>query len=233
MVERIQFTKPESMNLGISIGRSSEEIRKEIKRLEQEIDHKLSTYSNLSERIEQWTEEEMIGSTHKDATAAEIEILLEKLAELNKDLNETNTSTSILQHHRSRVEDYTQEFRRLKGNINKSWERAQLLNVGRKHDPQDRSSMEMLIRERGIIHSSQSMANDLVEHAKFAKEQLEDQQRLLAGSNSKLKGIGAQSTMMGNLLARIRLKKNRNTLIIASVIATCICFLLWYWWTTP
>ena len=34
---------------------SPDDIRREIKRVEQEIDHKLSTYSNFSERIEQWT----------------------------------------------------------------------------------------------------------------------------------------------------------------------------------
>jgi hypothetical protein len=63
---------------------SAEDVKKDIKRLEQEIDHKLGTYSNFSERIEQWTEEDNgVGFGGNDISPSssldELELLLEKV----------------------------------------------------------------------------------------------------------------------------------------------------------
>jgi len=225
---------------GIGVGllnHSTEDIRKEVKRLEQEIDHKLSTYSNFSERFEQWTEEDSFPSTSGKeisplSSLDEIEMLLSRLRELNKELNDTNTNVSILNHHRSKLDDYTQEFRRLKIHINEAWSRAQLMRGGRKYDSTGRTnSMENLIRERGSIHSTTETAIEIINEAHETKIRLDDQNKMLAGSTSKLKGIGARMPSLNQVMNQIRAKKNRNIIILGSFISFCIIFILWWWWT--
>jgi len=216
---------------------SAEDVKKDIKRLEQEIDHKLGTYSNFSERIEQWTEEDNGVGFGNDISPSssldELELLLEKLGERNKQLNESNTSASIRLHHRSKLDDYVQEFRRLKVNVNQAWERSQLIR-GRKHEPAaDKSvAMDNLIRERGSIHSSLDVADSFLSQATSTRDKLEDQTKILAGTTGKLRNIGKQFPAIGATINKIRAKKNRNTLILGVVISFCICFLLWWWWTS-
>jgi len=253
MADRIQFHKSSSagadlFDFGSSLEMSkqrgsvlsSEETRKDVKKLEQEIDHKLSTYSNFTERIEQWTNEEdgpfVGGAAGKDtptplASLDELQSLLEKLTDLNKQMNESNTNVSILNHHRSRLDDYYQEFRRLKGSAHQAWERAQLMRGGKKYEPLPERSINIdtLIRERGSIHSSSNIANDLLSQAQLTKEQLDMQNRTLLGSNSKLRGVGRQLPSVNQIMGQIRNKKNRNSIVLGTVAGICICFLLWYW----
>jgi len=242
-MEKIQFTnKSSDLNgdLGLDIGGSAfsiEEIKKDIKRLEQEIDHKLSTYSNFSERLEQWTEEDPgvggFGDIRPSSALNELETILEKLAERNKQLNESNATTNIRLHHRSKLDDYTQEFRRLKTNLNQAWERAQLMR-GRKYEAlPDRSvNMDNLIRERGSIYNSLNIASDFISQAVTTKEMVENQNRILGGSTRKLTGLSRQLPSLNQIMSKIRSKKNRNTMILGFVISFCICFLLWWWWSS-
>jgi len=239
-MDKIQFQKNElytdSSTLGIN---SVEEIKKDIKRLEQEIDNKFNTYSNFSERIEQWTEEDSgvgfgFGGIEISPISSldELEVLIDKLTDLNKAVHEANTSSSIRLHHRSKLDDYTQEFRRLKINVSQAWERAQLLR-GRKYEPlPDRNiNMDNLIRERGSIHNSGSMTSDLIMQAELVKDKVNDQTRAIMGSTGKMKSLEKQFPALTSIMNRVRTKKNRNIIILAVVISFCILFLLWWWWT--
>jgi hypothetical protein len=84
----IRFESDGGTGVGL-LSHSLDDIRKEIKRLEQEIDHKLSTYSNLSERFEQWTEEDAFAtSPGKEisplSSLDEIEMLLLRVLRLHR-----------------------------------------------------------------------------------------------------------------------------------------------------
>jgi len=230
-----------------------EDLRKELKRLEQEIDQKLSSYSNLGERIEQWSNEEEFSSirivmddvtSQTDESAKEVpspltlldelQILLEKLKSIHQQLNDTNMSGSILGHHRSKLEDYTREFKRLKENASEAWERRQLLRGGRKREAfQDRSpNMDSLVRERGSIHNSSILVNDLISQAQLSKEQLDMQTKTLLNSNSKLRGIGRQLPSINSIMNQIRNRKYKNNIILGVIAGICMCFLLWWWIST-
>jgi len=234
-MEKIQFQKIEKQpSFEDTTMAGIEDIKKELKRLEQEIDHKLSTYANFSERIEQWSEEDGGVAFGKDispsASLDELEILIEKLADKNKQLNESNTRTSIRTHHRSKLDDYLKEFKRLKVNVNQAWEKAQLVK-GRKYEslPDRTINMESLIRERNSIHSTGSVADDLISMSMQAKEKLDEQNRLLMGTSGKLRTLSTRFPQLNQIMGRIRAKKYRNTLILGFVISFCICFLLWWW----
>jgi DNA topoisomerase VI subunit B len=131
-MNKIEFQNPSdstAMDRFVSV----DDIRKEIKKLEQEVEHKLTTYSNLSERIQQEIQDSLDNELafSNSELSDELKFLLNKvilvlrktvnklqLSELNKQLTQTNANTSIVQHHRSRYEDYTKEYRRLMVNHN-------------------------------------------------------------------------------------------------------------------
>ena len=56
-MNKIEFQSNASESTEMSGFVSIDDIRKDIKRLEQEVEHKLTTYSNLSERIQQEIQE--------------------------------------------------------------------------------------------------------------------------------------------------------------------------------
>src|SRR5689334_6755851 len=56
LMNKIEFQKGVSETTEMNFV-SVDDVRKEIKRLEQEVEHKLTTYSNLSERIQQEIQE--------------------------------------------------------------------------------------------------------------------------------------------------------------------------------
>eukprot|EP01114_Cavostelium_apophysatum_P014431 TRINITY_DN3749_c0_g1_i1.p1 TRINITY_DN3749_c0_g1~~TRINITY_DN3749_c0_g1_i1.p1 ORF type:complete len:255 (+),score=38.89 TRINITY_DN3749_c0_g1_i1:140-904(+) len=246
-MEKIHFQKNNdlyNMESGVaapSLGASqTDDIRKDIKRLEQEIDHKFNTYSTFSERIEQWTEEDngvgfgvgVSGGSDISPTSSldELQILLEKLTDLNKSLNDSNSTASIRLHHRSKLEDYQIEFRRLKGNVTQAWERAQLMR-GKKYQPlPDRNvTVDSLIRERGSINNSTSIADDLLMQAAMTRDRVHAQTERLLGTAGKLRGLTRQFPALNRLIGNIRWKKYKNTIILGGFIASCICFLIYYW----
>jgi hypothetical protein len=49
-------------------------------------------------------------------------------------------------------------------------------------------NIETLIRERSSIHNASSAADDLFDNARATKERLEEQQRQLLGTGSKIRG---------------------------------------------
>lgn len=59
---------------------SIDDLKKEIKRLEQEIDYKFSTFTNISEQIERWVQEdESIGFMSPNSTLEELDTLISKV----------------------------------------------------------------------------------------------------------------------------------------------------------
>jgi len=220
---------------------SNEDIRKDIKRLEQEIDHKFNTYSNFSGRIEQWTEEDNgvgfgVGHGGSDISPTssldELQILLEKLLDLNRSLNDINSTSSIRLHHRSKLDDYQKEFNRLKSNVNQAWERAQLMR-GKKYEPLPERSINVdsLVRERSSIQNSTGIANDIMAQAQSTRDMLNRQTKSILGSTSKLTSLARQFPGLNKIMNQIKAKKYKNTIIIGTFTALCICFLLWFWFT--
>jgi len=206
-------------------------IRKEIKKLEQEVEVKLSSYSNFSERVEQWNEEADGATFAGDEISDELDLLLQKLAELNRALDEGSTSSSIIQHHKTHLDDYAREHRNLKNKVKSALERAQLVGTRRANTANKEATVNIdhLFQERAGVHNSSTMAYDILGQAHATNERLDDQFRRLTASSYKLRTLTSQFAGISALMGQIKWKKYKNSIIVWSVVAICMCFLLWWW----
>nr|ACU15784.1 unknown [Glycine max] len=119
-----------------------EELRKEARKIEGDLDVKLSSYAKLGARFTQGgsgyvdSGSPPIGSSRSwKSMEMEIQSLLEKLLDINDSMSRCAASagpaTSVTQklaRHRDILHEFTQEFRRIKGNINSMREHAELLS---------------------------------------------------------------------------------------------------------
>ncbi|CAN6566418.1 unnamed protein product [Malus baccata var. baccata] len=116
-----------------------EELRREARKIEGDLDVKLSSYAKLGARFTQGGYVDsgsppVSSSRSWKSMEMEIESLLEKLLDINDSMSRCAASatpaTSVTQklaRHRDILHEFTQEFRRIKGNINSLREHAELL----------------------------------------------------------------------------------------------------------
>ncbi|WMV11254.1 hypothetical protein MTR67_004639 [Solanum verrucosum] len=148
-----------------------EELRKEARKIEGDLDVKLSSYAKLGARVTQGGYVEAgsptLGSSRSwKSTEMEIQSLLEKLLDVNDSMSRCAASaastTSVIQklaRHRDILHEFTQEFRRIKGNISSMREHAELLSSVRDDISEYKASGSMspkmhILRERAAIHGS-------------------------------------------------------------------------------
>ncbi|KAL0411518.1 UNVERIFIED_CONTAM: Golgi SNAP receptor complex member 1-2 [Sesamum latifolium] len=219
-----------------------EELRKEARKIEGDLDVKLSSYAKLGARFNQGGHVDAgsptLGSSRSwKSMEMEIQSLLEKLLDINDSMSRCAASaapaTSVnqkLARHRDILHEFTQEFRRIKGNINSMKEHAELLSSVRddiseyKGQASGNVSPKMqLLRERAAIHGS-------ISHSAQATRAVLGSQRALFGDvQGKVKILGDKFPVIRGLIGSIRRKRSRDTLILSAVIAACTLFLIIYW----
>ncbi|KAL4199237.1 hypothetical protein AMTRI_Chr03g50150 [Amborella trichopoda] len=199
-----------------------EELRKEARKIEGDLDVKLSSYAKLGGRLAQGSYADtgsptVSGSRSWKSMEMEIQSLLEKLLDTNDAMSRCAASaaptTSInqkLARHRDILHEYMQEFKRTKGNINSMREHADLLNSVR----DDISEYKM---------------EEVISQAQSTKAVLSSQRTLFADVQGKVKQLSDKFPIIRGLLGAIRRKRSRDTLILSAVIAACTLFLIIYW----
>eukprot|EP00850_Spirogloea_muscicola_P022278 SM000285S10807 [mRNA] locus=s285:26082:27440:- [translate_table: standard] len=172
----------------------------------------------------------------------EIEALLEKLLDVNDAMGRcvaaTTSTTSVTQklaRHRDILHEFTQEFRRTKGNIRSQREHAELLVSVRNDISEYKASaggaspMPGLLRERGAIHGNIAQIDEVISQAEATKGALAAQKTLFLDVQSRLKVLGDRFPVVRNVLGAIRRRRNRDTIILSAVITACTLFLIIYW----
>ncbi|KAG0447738.1 hypothetical protein HPP92_028204 [Vanilla planifolia] len=224
-----------------------EELRKEARKVEGDIDVKLSSYSKVAARFTHSSGYVDSGSNTVGPSRSwksmemEIESLLEKLVDINDAMSrcaasaaQTTSVTQKLARHRDILHEYTQEFRRTKGNLNSMMEHTELLISVRGDITESKASGSMsprvhLLRERASIHGSISQIDEVINQAQATRSVLGTQQALLGAVQGKVKQLGDRFPVIKGLLGSIRRKRSKDTLILSAVIAACTLFLIIYW----
>ncbi|KAL7125880.1 hypothetical protein ABFS83_14G146100 [Erythranthe nasuta] len=223
-----------------------EELRKEARKIEGDLDVKLSSYAKLGARFNQGGHVDSgsptLGSSRSwKSMDMEIEALLEKLLDINDSMSRcaasaapTTSVTQKLARHRDILHEFTQEFRRIKGNINSMKEHAELLSSVRDDISEYKASGSVsprmqLLRERAAIHGSISHIDDVISQAQATRAALGSQRTLFGDVQGKVKILGDKFPVIRGLIGSIRRKKSRDTLILSAVIAACTLFLIIYW----
>uniref|UniRef100_A0A7N0TDD7 Golgi SNAP receptor complex member 1 n=1 Tax=Kalanchoe fedtschenkoi TaxID=63787 RepID=A0A7N0TDD7_KALFE len=171
----------------------------------------------------------------------ELQSLLEKLLDINDSMSRcaasasaTTSVTQKLARHRDILHEFTQEFRRIKGNINSMREHAELLSSVRDDISEYKASGStsprmQLLRERASIHGSISHMDDVINQAQSTRSVLGSQRALFGDVQGKVKLLSDKFPIIRGLLGAIRRKRSRDTLILSAVIAACTLFLIIYW----
>ncbi|GKV12884.1 hypothetical protein SLEP1_g23971 [Rubroshorea leprosula] len=223
-----------------------EELRREARKIEGDLDVKLSSYAKLGTRFNQGgfvdAGSPTLGSSRSwKSMEMEIQSLLEKLLDTNDALSrcaasaaQTTSVTQKLARHRDILHEFTQEFRRIKGNINSMREHAELLSSVRDDISEYKASGSMspkkqLLRERAAIHGSIAHIDDVINQAQTTRAVLGSQRALFGDVQGKVKLLSDKFPIIRGLLGSIRRRRSRDTLILSAVIAACTLFLIIYW----
>ncbi|XP_073064932.1 Golgi SNAP receptor complex member 1-2 [Primulina eburnea] len=223
-----------------------EELRKEARKIEGDLDVKLSSYAKLGSRFTQGgyvdTSSPTVGSSRSwKSMEMEIQSLLEKLLDINDSMSRcaasaapTTSVTQKLARHRDIFHEFTQEFKRIKGNIISMKEHAELLSSVRDDISEYKASgggspRTQLLRERAAIHGSISHIDDVISQAQVTRTVLGSQRTLFSDVQGKVKLLSDKYPVIRGLIGSIRRKKSRDTLILSAVIAACTLFLIIYW----
>ncbi|GBG61400.1 hypothetical protein CBR_g20431 [Chara braunii] len=226
--------------MGVEENTQWEDLRREARKLEGDLDVKLSSYSKLGSMLSHGGEIAAEGSWK--SMEMEIEALLEKLQDVNDAMSRcvagTTSTMSVSQklaRHRDILHEYTQEFRRTRGHINSAREHVELLSSVRndisefKSDGASSSLMSSLLRERGAIHGNLAQLEDVINQAQVTKSTLAQQRMTFTEISSRMSVIADKLPMVRSLLGLIKRKKSKDTIILSLVIAACTIFLIVYW----
>ncbi|XP_034759211.2 Golgi SNAP receptor complex member 1 isoform X2 [Acipenser ruthenus] len=233
-----------------------EDLRKQARQLENELDLKLVSFSKLCTSYSSSREG---GRDSSDTTplfnssqdrmfetmAVEIEQLLAKLTGVNDKMAEyTNTAgvTSLnaalmhtLQRHRDILQDYTHEFHKTKGNFLAIREREDLMGSVRKDIESYKSGSgvnnrrtELFLKEHEHLRNSDRLIDDTISIAMATKENMTSQRGILKSIQSRVNTLANRFPAINSLIQRVNLRKRRDSLILGGVIGICTILLLLY-----
>ncbi|KAG6540841.1 hypothetical protein Mapa_017771 [Marchantia paleacea] len=223
-----------------------EELRKEARKIEGDLDVKLSSYAKLGGMLahggyDNGSGDGLGGDGSWKSMEMEIESLLEKLLDINDAMSRcvagATTTTSVTQklaRHRDILHEFTQEFRRTRGNISSMREHAELLTSVRNDISEYKASGSLspgprILRERGAIHQINVKLDEVINQAQSNKGALAAQRSTFTEIQSKLRQLGDRFPIIRELLGSIKRKRSKDTYILSAVIAACTIFLIVYW----
>ncbi|CAH2093722.1 unnamed protein product [Euphydryas editha] len=223
-----------------SIGGSTwEDVRKQARLLENDIDVKLVGFSKLgmssassglnSENVPLINSEDMF-----DTMSMEIQQLLNKLSAINDRMADLAPSGSATLHtikrHREILMDYQQEFQKTSARVSARREREELLR-GSSPPPSTTAGLsrrDQYSKEANHLHSSHILVDEQINIAMEAREHLTSQRQTFKRMQTRFNDITNRFPMLNSLIYRINARKRRDSLIIGLVVAVCTFLLLLY-----
>lgn len=231
-----------------------EDLRRQARNLENEIDLKLVSFSKLgttygshdltSESSDTIPLLSNVSSDHMFETIMlEIEQLLAKLKEVNDKMATYTQTQSLavssatilhtLQRHREILQDYTLEFQKTSANIQAQRQREELLSSVNKDissykNPGLNRRNELYMKEHEHVRSSDRMVDEQISIAVKTKDELLNQRIAMKAIQTKMTTLANRFPMINSLMQRINIRKRRDSIIIGCVIGICIILILLY-----
>ncbi|KAI8465979.1 MAG: Qb-SNARE, Gos1/GS28-family [Monoraphidium minutum] len=222
--------------------RAWEDLRREARRLEGELEVKLQALTKLTAGFESSYRARADGpgigpDQLAQAKASEIDALLQRLSDVNDEMGSvigggSDARAHTLARHRDVLQEYTQEFRRLDSSMGAARDRAELLGSPGEGAPllsvQVHTASGALLRERTQLQASAGYVDDMLAQAASVSKNLLEQRRVFDSVQDKLLSVGERFPVVNGLLNAIRRKKSKDTLILSAVIAGCTVFTILY-----
>ncbi|KAF7206414.1 transcript variant X1 [Nothobranchius furzeri] len=230
-----------------------EDLRKQARQLENELDMKLVSFSKLctsySSGHDHQTRPRSDSFGPQDnmvvAMTTEVEQLLAKLAVINDKMAEYTSSPGAssqnaalmhtLQRHRDILQDYTHEFHKTKSNFFSLREREDLLgSVHRDIESYKNSSgvnnrrTELFLKEHEHLRKLIPRGLSFLSIAMATKENITFQRGMLKSIQTRVTTLANRFPAINSLIQKINLRKRRDSLILGGVIGVCTILLLLY-----
>eukprot|EP00668_Euglena_longa_P000330 GGOE01000429.1.p2 GENE.GGOE01000429.1~~GGOE01000429.1.p2 ORF type:complete len:256 (-),score=95.90 GGOE01000429.1:226-948(-) len=215
-----------------------DDLRRLMRKLQDEADQKLLSYSKLTQDVASPTLDEESGaacSFQKDSAEAlerEIEGLLKRMASLNATMADARNAgkggaaaDKQVERHREILQDYEREYRKTKANMKCTRDRAELLRSVRRQITEHHDAAGALLRERSGINHSNLEALRVLQQAEEAKGRLNTQRTVFSGVGSNLERLKSRFPAINDVIVKVQRKKSRDAIILAVVVAVC-CFLV-------
>lgn len=207
---------------------SWDQLRKEARGIEFELEEKLFSYNKQSSGPSRTLEfqEREIEELH-----TRLGDVIGKLTKLLEAQYPSQSGTSnpsmmhMLQRHRDMLYDSQKEFKTLKASIRSARERSELIGSVRE-DINQYNNTEILERKR--VENVTSIADNVIETAYQAKASLLNQRNTLFSSSRRMNQLAQRFPLINNLISAIQTRKKRDTLILLCVITICLFFLFIY-----
>ncbi|XP_061595695.1 Golgi SNAP receptor complex member 1-like [Cololabis saira] len=232
-----------------------EDLRKQARQLENELDLKLVSFSKLctgysssQEQRSRDSRSDSFGSSQDGVLVpmtTELEQLLAKLTVTNDKMAEYTNSPGAshhnaavmhtLQRHRDILKDYTHEFQKTKSNFFSLREREDLLgSVHRDIESYKNSTgvnnrrAELFLKEHEHLRNSDSLIDNAISIAMATKENITFQRGMLKSIQTRVTTLANRFPAINSLIQKINLRKRRDSLILGGVIGVCTILLLLY-----
>ncbi|KAJ8459522.1 hypothetical protein OPV22_032448 [Ensete ventricosum] len=206
-----------------------DELRREARRIEGDLDVRLSSYAKLG--VGYSDPKSPASDSHWKSMEMEIEMLLARLTDVNEAMSRcaaaampTTSVAQKLTRHRDILHEFAQEFKRTRGNIMSMREHAELLTSVRNDINEYKTSSSSqavpnLLRERAAIHGSITQIDEVTSQAEAIKGVLSVQRSTFGEIQGKVKQLSDRFPVIRNLLGMIKRKKSKDTIILSAVIA--------------
>lgn len=207
--------------------------------LESSLEDKISQYTKLNTALTRASfenhdlEDPAFDAAEEAELAHAIDTMIGSLTEVKERMqtyvgaSPSRSNEALLQRYREILFDFKTEFKKTQGAILNKRESAQLMAKRGGGAREGESEMDTLLRERNAINSSQKMTDDIIGQAIATKADLSKQRSMFTASAGKMSGLAAQFPGLNNLIGSIQRRKKRDQVIIALVVAACLCFLIW------
>lgn len=218
-----------------------DDLRREARKMESELDIKIAAYGKLCSNYEYGYskgESGMATDQLLQTKCGEIERLLARLSDANDGMRSTlsggaDSRSHTLARHRDILHDFQQEFRRLQSMVGAARDRLDLLGgaaASQHAGLQSQGNAGLLLRERGMLASTNAALDEVMGTAQAVSSGLGQQRGMFEGISGKMSSLGNKFPVVNTLMNAIRRRKNRDNLILAAVVAACTLFILVYWW---
>ncbi|XP_017891137.1 Golgi SNAP receptor complex member 1 isoform X2 [Ceratina calcarata] len=215
-----------------------EDLRRQARHLENEIDAKLVAFSKLGinsgSKLVNTDEVPLLDEEHVfENMASEIEALLAKLMSINERMSELQPNGAAMLHtmqrHKDILKDYKLEFNKIRNNFAARRDREDLLGSVRKEiDVSGLNRREMYMKENQHIQASDRLLNDQISIAVETREHLMTQRQTFKRIQTRLNDISNRFPAVNSLVQRINLRKRRDSLILGLIIGFCTFLMLLY-----
>lgn len=242
-------TSPTAPRMAVAPGTEWEDLRKQARQYENEIDTKLMSFSKLCSNYvahdQTNTSTTSSSSSSFETVSMEIEQLLERLSDINQRMSDvvpsllgtSSAASHTLQRHHEILQDYRREFERTKANIRNFQNREDLLIHKTSSNPDLTSAgttglssrrQDYYLREMAHLNNSHKIMDANLELAGMIRKDLSDQKRYFLDITTKVNALANRFPLVNNILQKIKMKKRKDSLVLGGVIAICLFILFLY-----